>query len=219
MSKKKQELAMLKNLHRYLHKYLPSTFLAVTCLIPLAIAAPTHSATLSVADLIKTLQTGGHIIYMRHGPTERTQRDTDRKNFENCQGQRNLSEQGRKQMTQVGKSIRALNIPIGEVISSPYCRCKDSARLAFGEFKIETNLQFSISKDKEESKQLGEQLHAMMMNADPGAKNIVFVGHTANLKDGVGVWPKPEGVVAIFQRQKDKIIFKGMIKPGEWPNP
>ena len=193
--------------------------LPLFCLIPLAEAAPQTSEILSTSELIKTLQKGGYIIYMRHGPTNRAQRDTDRQNLENCQTQRNLSESGRKQMTLVGNAIRALKIPVGEVLSSPYCRCKDTAKLCFGRFKVEPDLQFSISKNKVESSRLGQRLHAMMMEAKPGSKNIVLVGHTANLKDGLGVWPKPEGVIVVFQKQGDKIVFKGMIKPGEWPKP
>ena len=48
-----------------------------------------------------------------------------------------------------------------------------------------------------------------MLASNDVRTNTVYVGHTANLKDGLGVWPKPEGVMAIFKKQGNKIIFKG----------
>ena len=56
----------------------------------------------------------------------------------------------------------------------------------------------------------------MLATADTKA-NTVFVGHTANLRDGLGVWPKPEGVFVIFKKVDGNIIFLGMITPGQWP--
>ena len=171
---------------------------------------------LSTPQLIKALQAGGHVIYMRHAITSHLQKDRDRENFNDCSLQRNLSNEGKDQAVRIGDLIKRLGIPIGEVISSPYCRCKETAKLVFGEYKVDQNLGFSISKDKLESQRLGKYLYDLMMNISSNQKNQVLVGHTSNLKDGLGVWPKPEGVVAIFHKQNGKMIYKGMIKPDEW---
>lgn len=199
--------------------FLLRVFVPVFCWFPVVLAATVSSEVLSPPDLIKALQSGGHIIYMRHGVTDHTQKDTDRRNFDDCSSQRNLTANGREQLQKIGRSIRALDIPVGKVSSSPYCRCKDTARLTFGHFQIEPDLQFSISKDKEESKQLGERLYVMMMNSEAGANNVVFVGHTSNLRDGLEIWPKPEAVMTVFQKRGNGLVFKGMIKPDEWPVP
>lgn len=183
----------------------------------LVLADTASFEVLPTPELIKALQSGGHIIYMRHGPTDHSQNDKKRGNLEDCSSQRNLSVQGREVVKRIGANISALEIPLGDVRSSPYCRCTDTARLAFGQFHIEPDLQFSISKDKKESAQLGERLYTMMMNSESGTNNVVFVGHTSNLKDGLGVWPKPEGVVVVFQKRGDQIIYKGMIAPDAWP--
>lgn len=172
---------------------------------------------LPTPDLIKALQSGGHIIYMRHGPTDHSQNDKERGNLEDCSSQRNLSVQGREMVKQIGSIISALDIPLGDVRSSPYCRCKDTARLAFRQFRIEPDLEFSISKDKKESAHLGDRLRTMMMDSEIGPNNVVFVGHTSNLRDGLGIWPKPEGVVVVFQKRRNQIIYKGMIVPDAWP--
>ena len=193
--------------------------ITIFCCIPTIIAGTVPSEILSTSELIKALQSGGHIIYMRHGATDHTQNDKKLRNFENCNTQRNLSTEGREQVKQIGRTIRALGIPLGDVSSSPYCRCKDTAKLVFGQYHVVPDLQFSISKNKEESEQLGERLHTMMMKSNDDSNNVVFVGHTSNLRDGLGVWPKPEGAMAIFKKREHRLIFKGIVKPDEWPKP
>ena len=42
---------------------------------------------------------------------------------------RQLSENGRADAIAIGNAIRALGIPVGEVLASPYCRTMDTARL------------------------------------------------------------------------------------------
>src|SRR3546814_17876605 len=49
-----------------------------------------------------------------------------------CATQRNLSVAGAANSVQTGDYIRRLRIPIGDVLSSPMCRCSETARLAFG---------------------------------------------------------------------------------------
>jgi phosphohistidine phosphatase SixA len=176
-----------------------------------------RAADTAVTSLIKDLQSGGHIIYMRHGPTTRDQKDSLEKSFDDCRTQRNLSESGRKMVSAIGQAAENLQIPIGQVFSSPYCRCKDTAQLAFKRFIVEQDLQFSMSKDKKESKALGERLKTMMLETPSNTHNTIFVGHTSNLREGLGVWPKPEGVWTVFKKVNNEILYKGMIKPDQWP--
>jgi len=173
----------------------------------------------SPSVLIESLKGGNLIIYMRHGPTEMNIKASNANavDFGSCESQRNLSEAGLSQVQRLGASIKLLNIPIGQVKSSPYCRTKDTAQAVFGRFEIDENLQFSLSKSPEESAILGRYLLDSMLGSNDVEKNTVYVGHTANLKDGLGVWPKPEGVMVIFKKEGNKVIFKGIIKPADWP--
>ncbi len=185
----------------------------------LLLMSPLVSAdqALTSAQLIKAIQGGGHIIYMRHGPTERSQKDNGEQALSACEQQRNLSNDGRTLAKKLGASLKQLNIPIGRVLSSPYCRCKDTAKLVFGEYTVAPNLGFSISKNAEESKALGAALHNIMKSHETTVDNLVLVGHTSNLREGLGVWPKPEAVMAIFENKQGEVVFKGMIKPSQWP--
>jgi len=168
--------------------------------------------------LIEDIKSGGHIIYMRHGITKRKDNNRNKVliDLSKCETQRNLTDEGRQQVKGIGKVIKSLAIPIGKVKSSPYCRTKDTAQATFGQYDIDEKLAFSISKAHEESQKLGLYLKNEMLKSYDATNNTVFVGHTANLKDGLGVWPKPEGVVVIFKKQQNNIVYKGMIKPSDW---
>jgi phosphohistidine phosphatase SixA len=116
----------------------------------------------------------------------------------------------------IANKITQLAIPIGQVYSSPYCRTKETAQLTFKQFITVPDLAFSLRKDAYESKRLGEQLRSMMLKTTLTADNTIFVGHTSNLRDGLGIWPKPEGVGVIFKKTEQGINYLGMITPSEW---
>ena len=179
-----------------------------------ALAEP--PTTMPAARLIQALQAGVHVIYIRHGATNHDQKDTNRVDLNNCDGQRNLSPAGIEELQAIAGRWAQLDIPVANVYSSPYCRCRHTAEQLFGRYQLEPDLQFSISKDAAESQRLGERLKALMLAANTTNGNAVFVGHTSNLRDGLGVWPKPEGVAVVFEKDDSRMVYKGMIKPHEW---
>lgn len=204
-----------------LKRFLIASYIGISLFIAaFASAEAGPPKTLSEQALIETLKAGGHIIYMRHGLTTRkdTNRDKSLVDLTRCETQRNLTEVGKAQVKHIGGMIKSLNIPIGEVKSSPYCRAKDTASAVFGDFDIDDNLQFSMAMESKQSERLGKYLLDAMLASHDEQRNTVFVGHTANLKDGLGIWPKPEGVMVIFKKENDKIIYKGMIEPDYWLN-
>ena len=81
-------------------------------------------------NLINELKNGGKIIFIRHALAPG---GGDPENFDilNCNTQRNLNEVGREQAKQIGNFFSKEKIPIKEVISSEWCRCKDTAAIAF----------------------------------------------------------------------------------------
>lgn len=197
----------------YLQK---STFLSLIFAFAFSIGSQVHAQNQpSPSELIQKIQSGGFILYFRHTATDISQKDTD---LNDCKLQRNLSLLGIKQAERIGRNFKQLHIPVGQVWASPYCRTQDTAKLIFEKFKTDDNLKFSINQDKSELKTYGRHLRNQMLNR-PSNKpnNLVFVGHTSNLKDAVDVWPRPEGVLAIFKKQSSQIHFIGFIHPNEWP--
>ncbi len=81
--------------------------------------------------LIELLKAGGLIVFFRHGTTP-DYAEPSVTNFEDCPRQRNLNELGRAQATSIGEAFRELDFKIDKVVASPYCRCMETARLAFG---------------------------------------------------------------------------------------
>ncbi len=82
-------------------------------------------------DALALLRTGGVVLAMRHALAPGT---FDPPNFElgNCATQRNLSDEGRDQARRIGAALKAKGLVPARVRSSPWCRCVDTAQLAFG---------------------------------------------------------------------------------------
>ncbi len=194
------------------------SLLALVCCFPLLSYAVTviHDVV-PLPERLRLLQGGGHILVMRHGATVHQQKDLDRSLQPDCSRQRNLSPQGREQLRSMRRAINTLQIPVGKVYSSPYCRARHTAEEAFGEYQIDADLQFSISKDAKEAKRLADHLNHTIANAEPGSANSIIVTHSSNIRDGLGIWPKPEGAALVIQKTESALIYKGMIRPDEWP--
>lgn len=76
------------------------------------------------------LRQGGYVIYFRHTKTDFSQKDTVA-DYDNCAGQRNLTDEGRTQAKDIGVAMKVLGIPVGRVVASPYCRTRETAQLAY----------------------------------------------------------------------------------------
>src|SRR5437762_12788806 len=88
-----------------------------------ALAQPVvPSRDLPAPQLLVLMRGGGHILYVRHAATDFAQNDSQMKSFEDCAAQRNLVDKGRDDARKIGVAVRALRIPIGRVLSSPFCR-------------------------------------------------------------------------------------------------
>lgn len=177
-----------------------------------------QAGTMTPGQLVSLLQKGGLIVYIRHAATDHSQSDTDLSDFSNCSLQRNLSEQGKRESTDMAIAIRALRIPVGEVLSSPYCRSVDTAEIVFGRYEIVDNMQATFYTDKGKTQELADFLRAQISTKPASGMNTVLVGHTANLRDVTQVWPKPEGVAHVFEPLgAGQYRHLGRILPTDWP--
>ena len=177
----------------------------------------TPAAKLKSIKLIEALKKGGYIIYFRHHISEHMEIDKSRTNLKDCSTQRNLSSEGKKGSKEIGKAIRALKLNISSVISSPYCRCRDTAKLAFGKATLDDDLQFAIYDGPQERKRKGEALRKLLSQKPKANTNAVIVSHTANLKEAAKIWPKPEGVAIVFEPYGNrKFSYVGIVLPNEW---
>lgn len=184
------------------------------------------STTVLSNTLIDKLKDGGFVVYFRHEVTDKTKvdkRNIDieeykrRKGLEKCKTQRNISEAGIKSAKHIFKVLKEKDIKISKVLSSPFCRCVDSAILITGQTpQISDYLYFSMKSNKKIRKESSDKLRALLSAAPDEGSNIFIFSHTSNLKEAVNIWPKPEGVAHVFKPTKNGQEYIGKILPSDW---
>ena len=96
-------------------------------------AVSAETELLDDAALLAALHRGGMNIYFRHAATDWSQSDDlrQREDWLSCDAarMRQLSDAGRADSSAIGEAMRALEIPVSEVVASPYCRTMETARL------------------------------------------------------------------------------------------
>src|SRR6267142_586103 len=81
------------------------------------------------ATLWAALRAGGHVALVRHGATAGGAGDPPGFRLDDCATQRNLTDKGRTQARRLGERFRAELVPVGKVLSSQWCRCRDTIAL------------------------------------------------------------------------------------------
>ena len=126
--------------------------------------------------IIKDLKKGGNIIFIRHAIAPG---GGDPENFKlsDCSTQRNLDYQGIEQSKKMGLFFKQNNIPIDRVLSSEWCRCKDTAKFAFGNYKTFNALNsfFSAKFQKNKKKQVKSLIN--FINKWDGKGNLILITH------------------------------------------
>ena len=127
-------------------------------------------------QVLKNLKNGGNLIFIRHAYAPGGG-DPDNFDINDCLTQRNLSEEGRIQAKNIGNYFKENLIPIDKVISSEWCRCKETAEIAFEKFETNNFLNsfFSEKFSKNRKKQIKNL--KKYINEWDGNKNLVFVTH------------------------------------------
>jgi broad specificity phosphatase PhoE len=157
-----------------------------TCLGLLMLTMSTQAlAAGGSADLLRALRSGGHVILMRHAVTVSGIGDPAGFELGQCATQRNLSAAGRTDATKIGERFRQERIPVAAVLSSRWCRCLDTARLAFGRVEPAPMLDsmFLDEADAGQRKLLDVRAY---LKSSRGAGNIVMVTHDVNIQALVG---------------------------------
>ena len=98
--------------------------------------------------------------------------------IDDCKTQRNLNLVGINQSKKIGKLFKQNKVPVDQVLSSQWCRCKDTAKYAFGNYKEFTalNSTFQSPFNKNEGKQL-KDLYKFVKKWDGKDTNLVLITH------------------------------------------
>ena len=144
------------------------------------LAAPLAGAV--EADAWNRLRKGGLVILMRHAATVGGVGDPEGFRLGDCATQRNLSEEGRAHARRIGERFRAERVPLAQVYTSPWCRCRDTAVLAFGHAEDWTPLS-SIFDHPHEEREFSERVRNRIgtYSGRKPAGNVVMVTHNVNI--------------------------------------
>lgn len=154
-------------------------FLCLLTLLPLACAAQAPATTDDA--LWQRLRAGGVIVLMRHAATTPGVGDPPGFELGKCATQRNLSAAGRDDARAIGAAFRHHNIVPGAVWSSRWCRCLETARLAFDAAKPEPTLDSMFRLDEATSAARMQDL-LNRLEARRGMGPLVLVTHDVNIR-------------------------------------
>jgi len=153
----------------------------------LLLAARAGAQSAQSAALWSELERGGVGILLRHAQTEAGVGDPPGFRIGDCATQRNLSEDGRRQARRIGAALEVRAVRIDRVLSSQWCRCLDTARLAFPKVAVEPYpaLNSFFDDRSTESQQTREAEGRIAAIRAPA--NVVFVTHHVNILALTGI--------------------------------
>ncbi|HYD39699.1 MAG TPA: histidine phosphatase family protein [Anaeromyxobacter sp.] len=163
------------------------------------------------AELWALLARGDQVIVIRHASTDAGVGDPPGFRLGDCATQRNLSAEGRAEAVRLGAALRARGVPVGRVLSSRWCRCLDTARLAFGEAHGWPPLD-SIFEDRSREREQTAAVRGAIAAHGRGGGTLVLVTHGANVAALTGIHPAP-GELLVLTPSGDDFTIRGRLAP------
>ena len=152
----------------------------------------------SKKNIIDNLKVGGKLIFIRHAYAPGGG-DPENFNIYDCSTQRNLSESGRIQSRKIGNFFIENNIKIENVYSSEWCRCKETASLAFKNFKTKSFLNsFFSSKFAQNKNSQMRDFQKFLLDWDEKT-NLIFVTHYVVISEILD-YPSSSGEIVISNK-------------------
>tara|TARA_Y100000992_G_scaffold282966_1_gene231894 strand:+ start:31 stop:588 length:558 start_codon:yes stop_codon:yes gene_type:complete len=144
--------------------------------------------------LFNQLEDGGKLIFIRHAYAPGSG-DPSNFNLNDCSTQRNLSVEGRQQAKYIGEFFRDKKIKIDKILSSEWCRCKETAKIAFKNFSTNSFLNsfYSSKFAKNKNKQINA-LNNYIVNFKSD-KNLILVTHYVLISEVLNYAPSSGEIV------------------------
>jgi broad specificity phosphatase PhoE len=144
-------------------------------------------------NLWSLLQRGGQVILIRHTITDPGVGDPPGMKLEDCATQRNLSDEGRAHARRIGEAFRKRQVPIGRVLSSPWCRCVETAKLAFGRAEVSEPLSNLFGRPENRERQMAAMKKLLLQTE----RNLVLVSHGSTISALTGISPGTGEMVVV----------------------
>jgi broad specificity phosphatase PhoE len=188
----------------------------------LDVASAQSAAELEGRAFVAALRQGGYNIYFRHAATDWSQNDQVSKadDWTSCDSSRmrQLSEAGREIATAIGEVLRALQIPIGQVFASPYCRTVQTARhMQVGSVQTTTDIMnLRVAEYFGGPSAIAERTRRRLSMPPPAGTNTVLVAHGNVLVTATGVYPQETEGIVFRPDGLGSYSFVARISPQGW---
>ncbi|MEM6623272.1 MAG: histidine phosphatase family protein [Pseudomonadota bacterium] len=173
-------------------------------MIALAAATVTTMATaVSAEPRFAPLQQPRTVALMRHALAPGTG-DPARFRLDDCTTQRNLDDRGRQQARDIGAAIRAAGVTVDHVLTSQWCRCRETAELLNLAPVEDAPFLNSFFQDRSTANAQTQDLTAFLAGL-PADQTVMLVTHQVNITalTGRGV---SSGEVFLLRVQPDGAI-------------
>ena len=150
-------------------------------------------------NIISELKKGGKIIFIRHAYAPG---GGDPNNFDlnDCNTQRNLNNDGRLQSKKIGDFFKKNKISIKKVYSSEWCRCKETASIAFRNFETKNFLNSFFSERFAKNRENQIKNFDKFINNWNGKQNLIFVTHYVVISEILNYAPA-SGEIIVSDKQ------------------
>ena len=166
--------------------------------------------SLALADetLWALLKKGGHVVLMRHAITTPGVGDPPGFRLDDCSTQRNLTDDGRRDAQRVGAEFRERGIIVERVLASPWCRCVETANLAFGKAEVSTALSNLFTHPENRDRQVRD-MRALI--SQPRSGNRVLVSHGATVSALTGVSLSTAEMLVVTPQGGGRFVVAGRL--------
>jgi broad specificity phosphatase PhoE len=164
------------------------------------------------AELWRKLESGGYVVLIRHGLTDPGAGDPPGFRLGDCKTERNLNARGRAESQRLGEAFRRRKVPIAQVLSSEWCRCRDTAELAFGRYETWPALNNLFGRHENAPAQRSAILERAGRFRGPG--NLILVSHGATIVQVAGIRPAMGELVVMSPGGNGKLELVGRMKGG-----
>jgi len=151
------------------------------------------------------LRENGAVALMRHGDAPGGTGDPPGFNLNDCSTQRNLSTKGRQQAVRMGQRLKAERVRIGKVLSSPWCRCIDTAKL-LGLGRVEVAHTFSNASMLQGRSAALASGARQTIGAWRGPGALLVVTHGVNIAALTGVRPAQGEMVIVKAEPGGRVL-------------
>ena len=175
-----------------------STLGVARLLLAALLATASISPALAQSDAWALLKQPGHVVFMRHSdaPGSGGYGDPPGYRLDDCATQRNLSDEGRAHARRTGEAFKKHGVAFDRVLSSPWCRCKETALLALGkDAEIYDPLSNLVGRSEHRDEQV-KALKAYLAGLRPDTR-VLFVTHGIVIGALTGVSPASGEMVIV----------------------